>query len=98
MKYIKLAAVTMLSFIIVACNDDAVKSTDVALCSQQWYSLVEKKVVTGDGKGHGPDLGSTEWRSVVEFKLGIRGDPNVPIIESKQWCEYINEQLIKIKT
>ena len=42
-------------------------------CSDGWFSLVETKVMTGDGQGHGPDLGSLEWRSVIEFRLGILG-------------------------
>ena len=45
--------------------------------------------MTGDGQGHGPDLGSSEWRSVIEFKLGIRGDPSVPPRNSELWCAYI---------
>jgi hypothetical protein len=50
-------------------------------------------VTTGDGQGHGPDIGSDEWRSVVEFKLGIRGNPAVPSRASREWCHYIDEQV-----
>ena len=42
------------------------------LCTAAWYQSIEEKVPTGDGRGHGPDVGSDEWKSVVEFKLGIR--------------------------
>ena len=64
------------------------------LCSSTWYQRVEKKVITGDGQGHGPDLGSAEWRSVVEFKLGIRGNKNLPKVDTRQWCEYINKHFL----
>ena len=40
--------------------------------------------------GHGPDIGSGEWKSVVEFKLGIRGNPDVPDRDSQEWCSYID--------
>ena len=66
------------------------------LCSRKWYSLIEKKILTGDNHGHGPDLGSTEWRSVIEFKLGIRGEEKLPPLESEQWCKYINDNYIKV--
>ena len=59
-------------------------------CTQEWYRLIEEKVATGDGQGHGPDRGSGEWQSVVEFKLGIRGKVDVPQRNSDAWCRYID--------
>ncbi len=59
-------------------------------CSIAWYRTIEEAVPTGDGQGHGPDLGSTEWKSVVEFKLGIRGQPDVPDRGSQAWCHHID--------
>lgn len=47
-------------------------SESPALCTAQWYRFVEQVLVSGDGQGHGPDLGSDEWKGVIEFKLGIR--------------------------
>ena len=47
-------------------------------CSDAWYRLVEASLPTGDGQGHGPDPGSDEWKSVIEFRLGIRGKAGVP--------------------
>ena len=76
-----------------AVSEKNVVSTN--LCSTEWYSLVEKQILTGDGKGHGPDPGSTEWRSVVEFKLGIRNDPRVPPLDTDQWCDYIDRIYIR---
>jgi hypothetical protein len=34
-----------------------------------------------------------EWQSVVEFKLGIRGSPEVPSRETDEWCRYIDEKI-----
>lgn len=59
-------------------------------CTHAWYSEIDSQLITGDGQGHGPDLGSLEWRSAIEFKLGIRGDSNVPARNSALWCDYIN--------
>ena len=59
-------------------------------CSNEWLYFVEGQLKTSDSQGHGPDLGSIEWRSVIEFKLGIRGDPRVPGRESEQWCSFID--------
>ncbi|ABZ77639.1 hypothetical protein Shal_3091 [Shewanella halifaxensis HAW-EB4] len=64
-------------------------------CNLAWFNKVEKQVSTGDGQGHGPDLGSMEWRSVVEFKLGIRGKESNPNLDSDLWCDYIDKHYIR---
>lgn len=64
-------------------------------CSDPWYPYIDAIVVTGDGAGHGPDVGSDEWQSVVEFKLGVRGNPNIPARSSAAWCEFIDELAVK---
>jgi len=63
---------------------------EAAPCSRDWYRVVEQKLVSGDGQGHGPAPGSNEWKSVVEFKLGIRGQPGIPDRDSDAWCHYID--------
>src|SRR5210317_1571361 len=65
-------------------------------CSTPWLQMVEQTLSTGDGQGHGPDLGSSEWRSVVEFKLGIRGNPDVPDRVSEEWCTYIDQAISRL--
>ena len=55
--------------------------------------MVEEKLSTGDAQGHGPDVGSSEWRSVVDFKLGIRGKPGIPDSTTEQWCAYIDREI-----
>jgi uncharacterized protein len=62
-----------------------------ALCSDPWYGFIEKTVLTGDSQGHGPDVGSGEWKSVIEFKLGIRDNPNLPDRDSEAWCGHIDQ-------
>ncbi|ETX10312.1 hypothetical protein MUS1_15465 [Marinomonas ushuaiensis DSM 15871] len=66
-------------------------------CTNDWYQLVEDQISTGDGQGHGPDLGSLEWRSVIEFKLKIQDEPSVPSVQSSQWCNYINDLIVSNK-
>ena len=62
-------------------------------CTDEWFQLLETQLGTGDGMGHGPDIGSGEWRSVIEFKLGVRDDPGVPDNQSPEWCAYIDERI-----
>ncbi|MYM63886.1 DUF1311 domain-containing protein [Pseudomaricurvus sp. HS19] len=64
-----------------------------ALCTDDWYRAVESTIMSGDGQGHGPDIGSDEWKSVVEFRLGVRGQPQVPARDDPAWCDYIEGQL-----
>ncbi|MGS0677266.1 hypothetical protein [Shewanella sp. 0m-4] len=68
--------------------------TQVQPCDYAWFKKVEQQLQTGDGQGHGPDLGSMEWRSVIEFKLGIGGDDSIVSVDSDLWCDYIDKQYI----
>lgn len=68
---------------------DTVSEPDTP-CSPAWYASIESRVATGDSQGHGPDPGSDEWKSVVEFRLGIRGTPGVPPRNNQDWCHYID--------
>lgn len=76
-----------------ACNGHMPSDTQASnvTCSQQWFRSIDAAVTTGDGQGHGPDLGSDEWRSVVEFKLGIRDKPETPDRNTAAWCIYIDQ-------
>jgi hypothetical protein len=58
-------------------------------CSNRLYAWIESHIQSGDSMGHGPDVGSAEWTSVIQFKLGLRGDPQVPDIDSNAWCGFI---------
>jgi len=63
-------------------------------CSDARLGSIEKQVMSGDGEGHGPDIGSDEWQSVIEFKLGVRGKDGVPARDSEAWCDYVEQLAI----
>jgi hypothetical protein len=84
--------------IVSSCGVRQSPDADLQPCSEQWLQFVEEQLPTGDAAGHGPDVGSMEWRSVVEFKLGIRGDPTIPPRETDEWCSYIDEKISKSDT
>jgi len=77
-------------FALSACENQLPQTEIPNLCGQDWYESVESAINTGDGMGHGPDIGSDEWRSVIEFRLGVRGNADVPDRNSQEWCRYIN--------
>jgi hypothetical protein len=58
-------------------------------CSRQLYQDIEAAIQSGDGMGHGPDIGSDEWQSVIEFRLGVRDDPDVPERGTNSWCGHV---------
>lgn len=59
------------------------------LCSEPTQQLIEQRINSSDGQGHGPDIGSDEWHNVIEFKLGIRGQANLPERHSQAWCDLV---------
>lgn len=67
-------------------------------CSNTWYQSVDKVLHTADMQGHGPDLGSDEWKSVIEIKLGVQDGSDVPERSSEQWCNYIDQQISAIQS
>lgn len=81
----------LLCVYVVACSDTQPQKQ---VCSEAWFEKVDRQITSGDGQGHGPDLGSLEWRSVVEFKLGVRGDESLPAADSERWCTYIDQHFI----
>jgi hypothetical protein len=93
-KFLTLTACSSFVMLINGCAGMSENRAKPQNCSNEWYTLVEKQITSGDGQGHGPDLGSLEWRSVIEFKLGIRGSAKIPPLESEQWCGYINKRFI----
>lgn len=86
--YALLLSVWMIS--IYGCGYNKSDSASHTPCTKDWFEAIELKLVSGDGQGHGPDIGSMEWRSVIEFKLGVRGLSKVPNRETNEWCEYID--------
>ena len=81
----------LLAAVIAAHSATSLAGADTpAPCSDAWNRYVDGKITSGDGQGHGPDLGSDEWKGVVEFRLGVRGLPEVPARDSDGWCHYID--------
>src|SRR5210317_165144 len=74
-----------------ATNDYSSIMAAETLCSDSWYRFIEVTVLTSDNQGHGPDVGSGEGKSVIEFKLGIRDNPNLPDRDSEAWCRHIDQ-------
>lgn len=64
-----------------------------SVCAPAWQRSVEAQLGSGDGQGHGPDLGSDEWQAVVEARLGLRGTAALPARDSTAWCTLIAQQL-----
>jgi len=59
-------------------------------CSESWYRSIEARLPTSDAQGHGPDVGSEEWKSAIEFQLGIRDESGVPDRDGDDWCRYVD--------
>lgn len=93
----RLLAISIISSLCVlsACQEQTLPGEASNPCSESWYQSVESAIPSGDGMGHGPDVGSEEWKSVVEFRLGIRGRPEVPDRNSQAWCNYIDDLLLR---
>jgi hypothetical protein len=92
MKQALLSYTTPLTlFLVLGCtsSDKAVQPPEP--CSKVWYQQLESTLSTGDGMGHGPDIGSEEWQSVIEYKLGVRGQHNVPARSTEAWCIFIDQ-------
>ncbi|KGI78835.1 lysozyme inhibitor LprI family protein [Oleiagrimonas soli] len=64
-----------------------------AVCTAAWYRWVDRHVRTADADGHGPDVGSSEWKSSVEFRLGLRGQAQLPERDSPAWCRFIDARV-----
>lgn len=67
------------------------------LCGTGWAQNVENHLHSGDNQGHGPDIGSQEWQSTIEFRLGVRGKPDTPALTDPLWCRYIDKQIDRLK-
>lgn len=95
--YKKLILILSSTLLFVGCVNKKQEKEKVQECTQNWYQKVESKIPTGDEHGHGPDIGSLEWKNVVEKRIGINGYKIVPETKTKQWCTYINKILFDNK-
>jgi len=97
MKYFLIFSAVLFAVLMSACSNVIVNNNNAQECTSDWYRSVDKLIPSTDGRGHGPDLGSTEWRSVIEFRLGVRGNSSIPVLESDEWCDYVNSYFIEPK-
>lgn len=82
-----------LLLLLMACAKQRPATETAVPCTAAWYQVIESRISSGDSMGHGPDIGSEEWKSVIEFKLGVRGNPDVPNRNSSAWCHFIDDLL-----
>jgi hypothetical protein len=92
-KIIHALSIACLLLLLTACPDRKPANQAPEPCTERWYQELETTVSSGDGMGHGPDIGSEEWKSVIEFKLGVRGNQDVPDRNSLEWCRFIDDLL-----
>lgn len=90
-KVIRQSTVAMC--IAVGCASGAAAAASPPPCSDAWYRSIDAKVRSADGQGHGPDVGSDEWKSTIEFRLGVRGKPGVPKRDTGAWCSFIEQRV-----
>jgi len=88
--YQRLFVYVLTIWVLAGCHSRVGETPAAQPCTAAWYEYVEARVPTGDGRGHGPDPGSDEWKATVEFKLGIRDDAGTPPRNTKEWCDYID--------
>lgn len=77
-------------------NDSSADSVEP--CSDKTLVMIEHQAPIGEGLGHGSDIGSDEWRSVVEFRLGVRGDASVPPRNTRPWERLVLFQVTQDST
>ena len=61
-------------------------------CSPEWNQMVEQQIGTGDGHGHGPDNGSSEWYFVIHRKLRW-SEPATLEPGSPAWCQRVDQAI-----
>lgn len=71
------------------CISAKVNTLDTGDCAQAQFVEIEQRLSTTDGWGHGPDVGSAEWQSAVEYLLGVDRNARIPAAGSQAWCQHI---------
>ena len=83
----------LITLALQGCNTNVAIDSDAKLCSNFWYEWVDTIISTRDSHQHGPDIGSSEWKRVIEFKLNLTNQ-TLPERDSYNWCVYINRVII----
>lgn len=69
------------------------KPPTMSECTTDDYQRIDHFIHSSDSQGHGPDIGSNEWKQVVEFKLDLRKRKSAPNIQSPSWCSFVLQHL-----
>lgn len=92
MKHSKQLLILLAFSLIAACGQSpTVKGATP--CSAERYASIDSAIQSADGMGHGPDIGSGEWKSVVVFKLGLQDNKAVPSPDAAEWCDFIDQHI-----
>lgn len=95
--FLTIAATTLGLLLLNGCSETARVPAESQVipvqCGHSQYQAIDQRLSSGDGHGHGPDIGSDEWKSVIEFRLGVRGQPQVPPRQSAEWCDFVFQSL-----
>ena len=89
-----IGTITILLLLLTVCSAVSNNETRAPIpCAEEALLSIERQVTSSDSEGHGPDVGSQEWHSVVEFHLGVRGDKNIPVKGTKKWYDFVEIRL-----
>lgn len=59
-----------------------------------WAKWAEAQHSTGDGQGHGPDVGSDEWAAALSKQLGVTdAEGHGPDLKSAEWRAAVEKKL-----
>ena len=95
--WFKYSYAVVLYLSLLACSAAEVKNDDSAeACPIPMLASIEGRVSALDSEGHGPDLGSDEWFSAIEFRLGLRGQSALPEKGTNEWCDFLDRHLENI--
>lgn len=73
-------------------NSPALPTTP-ALGSADWQQWVDTNIQSGDGQGHGPDIGSEEWCGTIDHRI-FRGSTGLTPC-SDEWNQKVTEVILK---
>lgn len=89
-KFSTIVLFTIMMTQLSACSVPHEKSMEKIPCSMEQLLRIEAQVNSSDGVGHGPDIGSEEWKSAIEFRLGIQNNSAIPKTLNLNWCNTVD--------
>lgn len=89
---IKASIATLIFTIVILVSWWLLNQPSAVNCNPDVLKRIDQFTVTADQHAHGPDIGNDEWHSVVEFKLGLRGERTLPTRHTDEWCQFMNSK------